>query len=226
MSLAVTAYARLHRLALAEIGLGVERHRGGDDRRHLLDPELLQRRIRRRLDVGLLVAAVVLRLVRREIALAVPRFGQHRKMPDGVHLGALGAGLAAHRLLAVEGVRRAGNADGRPILVAQRHAERRLRHGVRAQMRNLVGLGFRICQRLRAALPGGGAERIGHPDFVAGAPPRRAGRVLRLGRGHRTHRRKRTQNSRNGHRSSPMEIRRLRGKIVPLPVRVRKVQAS
>jgi hypothetical protein len=41
-------------------------------------------------------------------------------MPDGIHLGALGAGLPTHCLLAVEGMDRAGDADRRPILVAQR----------------------------------------------------------------------------------------------------------
>jgi uncharacterized protein Usg len=52
------------------------------------------------LDVGLLEAAVIGRLVRREFALAVPRFWQHRKVPNGIHLGALGTRLSAHRLLA------------------------------------------------------------------------------------------------------------------------------
>ena len=42
---------------------------------------------------------------------------QHGEMADRVHLRALRAGLAAHRLLAVEGVHGAGDADGRPVLV-------------------------------------------------------------------------------------------------------------
>jgi hypothetical protein len=123
--------------------------------------------------VGLFVAAVIGRLVRWEFALAVPRFGQHRKVPDGIHLGALRAGLSAHCLLAVEGVNRAGDADGRPILVAQRHTKRRLRHGVRAQIGNLIRLRLGVCEGLSAALPGGGPERIGHPELVADSPPRR-----------------------------------------------------
>src|SRR5258708_13833701 len=119
----------------------------------------------------MLVAAVVDRFVPREMALAVPDFGQHAKMPDGIHLGALGAGLAAYGLLAIEGVDSAGNADSRPILVAQRHAERRLRRGVRAQMGNLIGFGLGVCHRLCATLPGGGTERVGHPKLVARPPP-------------------------------------------------------
>ena len=58
--------ARLHRLALAEMGFGVEQHRGGDDRRHLVDAELLQRRVRRGLDLLLREAAVIFRAGRTE----------------------------------------------------------------------------------------------------------------------------------------------------------------
>ena len=58
----------------------------------------------RGLHVLLRVAAVILRLVGGEFALAVPLLRQHGEMADRVHLRALRAGLAAHRLLAVEGV--------------------------------------------------------------------------------------------------------------------------
>ena len=183
MSFVGHARAGLHRLALAEMRLGVEQHRGGDDRRRLLHAEVKQRRVRRGLHVLLGEAAVVFRLVGRKLALAVPLLRQHGEMADRVHLRALRAGLAAHRVLAVEGVHGAGNADGRPVLVDQRRAERRLRHGVGADVRQLVGLRLGIGEMRRAALPGGGAERVGHAELVAGGPRRsrcRSGR-LRVG---------------------------------------------
>ena len=171
MSAAVTiARARLQRLALAEIGLGIEQHAGGDDRRRLVDAELLQRRIRRRLHVALFVAAVIGRAVGGKRRLAIPRLGQHREMPDRIHLRALLARIAAHHLVGVEGMTRALDADRRLGVFLERHRERRLRHGVRAHIRQLVGFGIGIGEMRRAALPGGGPERVRHADLVAGRP--------------------------------------------------------
>jgi hypothetical protein len=117
--------------------------------------------------------AVVFRARRWKFGLAVPGLRQHGKMAERIHLRALRAGLAALGLFAVEGVPGAGDADGRPVLVLQRRAERRLRHGVGAQMRQLVGLRLRLRKMRRAALPGVGAERVGHADLVARGPGRR-----------------------------------------------------
>jgi hypothetical protein len=100
---------------MAEITLGIEQHRGRDDRRHLLDAKLLQRRVRGRFQVRLLAAAVILCRVGREFALAVPYLWQHREVADRIHLRALRPRFAAHSLLAVEGVPRTSDADGRPI---------------------------------------------------------------------------------------------------------------
>src|SRR5258707_2848634 len=69
-------YTTLSRSATAEMALGVEQHRARDDRRHLLDAQLLQRRIRRRLHVGLRVAAVIPCLVGGGVAPAIPRSGE------------------------------------------------------------------------------------------------------------------------------------------------------
>ena len=143
MSFAVTSAPGSIALALADMRLGVEQHRGGDDRRRLVDAELLQRRIRRGLHVALRVAAVIRRAAGGKLALAVPRLRQHREMAERVHLRALLAGIAARHLVGVEGVAGAGNADGRLGILAQRHRERRLRHGVGAQERQLVGLRLR-----------------------------------------------------------------------------------
>ena len=142
-------------------------------------PSFLQRRIRRGLHVALRVAAVIGRAAGGKLALAVPRLRQHREMPECVHLRALLAGIAARHLVGVEGVAGAGNAHRGLGVLAQRHRERRLRHGVRAQERQLVGFRGGIGEIGRAALPGGGAERIRHPDLVARRPGRA---ILRLRR--------------------------------------------
>ena len=140
-------------------------------------PSFLQRRIRRGLHVALRVAAVIGRAAGGKLALAVPRLRQHREMPQCVHLRALLAGIAAHHLVGVEGMTGAGNAHRGLGVLAQRHRERRLRHGVRARERQLVGFRGGIGEIGRAALPRGGAERIRHPDLVARRPGRT---VLRL----------------------------------------------
>src|SRR5262249_57482033 len=72
----------------------------------------------------------------------------------------------------VGGVGGAGNGDGRLGVLAQRNRERGLRHGVRAQERQLVGFRLRVGEVGGAALPGGGAERIRHSDLVTGRPRR------------------------------------------------------
>lgn len=150
--------------------LGIEQHAARDDRRHLIDAEFFERRIRGRLHLVLPISAVIGCAARRKRALAIPRLGQHREMPQGVHLRSLLIGIAAHNLVGVEGVPGAGNADGRLGVLAQRYRERGLRHGVRAQERQLVGFRPRVGEMGRAALPGGGAQRIRHPDLVAGRP--------------------------------------------------------
>ena len=61
-------------------------------------------------------------------------------MAERIHLRALLAGIAARHLVGVEGMARARDADRRLGVLAQRHRERRLRHGVRAHIRQLVGL--------------------------------------------------------------------------------------
>src|SRR5262249_57932005 len=94
------ARAGLHRAATAEMALGVEQHRARDDRRHLLDAELLQRGIGSWLHLRLRVAAVIPRLVGGELALAIPRLGQHGEMADRIHFRALRSGLPPYGLLA------------------------------------------------------------------------------------------------------------------------------
>src|SRR5262245_42339540 len=96
-------------------------------------------------------------------------------MPDRIHLGALGTGLAAHRLLAVEGVQGAGNTNRRSVFVDQWGAEWRLRHGVGTKVRQLVGLGLGIGEIGRTTLPGSWAKRIGHAQLVASGPWRGRG---------------------------------------------------
>ena len=184
------------------MALRVEQHRGRDDRRHLFDAELLQRGLRTRLHVGLRVAAVIPCLVGGEVALAIPRLGQHGEMADCIHLRALRSGLPAHGLLAVEGVPRARDSDRRPIFFPQRHAERRLRHGVRAQVGELVGLGPGIGKIGCAALPGRRPERVCHPELVA-RRPRRARRLRRGCRDQCARGRERTGEPQNDHRSHP-----------------------
>ena len=151
-------------------------------------PSFLQRRIRRGLHVALGVAAIIRRAAGGKLALAVPRLRQHREMPERIHLRALLAGIAARHLVGVEGVAGAGDAHRGLGILAQRHRERRLRHGVRARERQLVGFRGGIGEIGRAALPGGGAERVRHPDLVARRPGRT---ILRL-------RRERTGQQREG----------------------------
>ena len=177
MSCALTSLPRLQGAATPEMRLGVEQHRAGDDRRYLVDAELLERGLRRGLHVALRIAAVIGRAAGGKLALAVPGVGQHREVPQCVHLRALLAGIAAHHLVGVEGMTGAGNAHRGLGVLAQGHRERRLRHGVRAQERQLVGFRGGIGEIGRAALPRGGAERIRHPDLVARRPGRA---VLRL----------------------------------------------
>ena len=177
MSCALTTCPGCSGAATPEMRLGVEQHRAGDDRRHLVDAELPERGLRRGLHVALRIAAVIGGAAGGKLALAVPGVRQHREMPQCVHLRALLAGIAAHHLVGVEGMTGAGNAHRGLGVLAQRHRERRLRHGVRAQERQLVGFRGGIGEIGRAALPRGGAERIRHPDLVARRPGRT---VLRL----------------------------------------------
>ena len=156
------------------MGLGVEQHRGGDDRRHLLDAELLQRRVRRRLHVG----------------SACSRRSRWPDRPGNSPLPSHGSGSTAKWPIAsicvpcapgspltvsspLKACTRAGDADGRPIFVDA--AARRTAIAAwcwSADVRKLVGLGLGIGEIGRAALPGGGSERVGHADLVAGRPAR------------------------------------------------------
>jgi hypothetical protein len=121
--------ARPQRRASAEKTARIQQHRAGDDRRHLVDAELQERRIGARLDLTLCETAVVARPVGGKVALPVPDLGQLREMADRVHLRALRGGLAAHGF-AVEGMARGRQARGRAEVVLERHAERRDRHGL------------------------------------------------------------------------------------------------
>jgi len=151
--------------------LRVEQHRGGDDRRHLVDAELLQQRIRRRLHFALPVAAVVDHLVDRERALAVPDPRGRAEVAERVDVRSLPARLAAH-LLHVRGVQRVAHAAGRARLELELLRELRARHRVRQLVRELVAARPRRGEIRRAALPGPGPQRVRHAPLVALGPRR------------------------------------------------------
>ena len=179
MSLRGDELARLHRLAFADIRFGVEQHRGGDDRRRLVDAELLQRRVRRRLHLLLREAAVIFRAGRGKSPCPPHLSGSTAKWPSASICVPCWPGSS----VATSSVLKAWRVPGMPTvglaLCLCGHRKRRLRHGVGAQIRQLVGFRLRIGEQWRATLPGRGAERVRHADLVA-LRPGRAG--LEVGR--------------------------------------------
>ena len=145
MSFAVTSMPAAIAVPPADQRLRVEQHRAGDERRDLLDAELEQRRVGRRLHFALRQAAVVGDLSSVNRTLAVPGSAAYREVAERVDLRALLAGLGVLvEGLGVERVGGAGDRRGRlrPHLVGA--GERRERHVRRAQLRQLVGLRLRL----------------------------------------------------------------------------------
>ena len=137
------------------------------------DSQALERRIGRGLHFLRGKAAVVHRLLGRKRRLAVPRCFQHGEVSERVELRALLPGLRALvDRLAVERVRGHRDAGGGLRLHEVRPGERRERHRVRAQLRELVGLGSRQRHVPGAAVPGRGAELVRHAALVARRPRR------------------------------------------------------
>src|SRR5688572_12535698 len=105
------------------------------------------------LHVLLREAAVVERGLYRRGVLPVPRLAQVAEVAERVHLRALLAGLRAGVVrLHVEEVRAARDRIARLGLHRVLPGEGRKRHGVRAHLRELVGLGTRLLHVPGAAL--------------------------------------------------------------------------
>ena len=128
--------------------------------------------------------AVVRSLLGRQRRLAVPGLAQRAEVAERVELRALLAGVGALvDLVHVEHLRGHRNAGGRLRFHRVRSGEGRERHGVRADLRELVGLRAGQRQVPGAAVPGGGAHLVRHAALVARRPRRiRQRRALQLER--------------------------------------------